>query len=355
MPLEWLQIGNFRCLAEVQLEPAAGMNVIRGKNASGKTSLLEAIFFLGRGRSFRTARREELIRDGCKAFTIVGRTGREGVGVTLGIQGEKGHTEARVGGEKAGSLAMLAEVLAVQVIDPEVHKLIEEGPGRRRRFLDWGVFHVEQGFLPAWQRYRRALRQRNAALKAGAGRQALAPWEEQLIEAADDIEVRRTRYLEKLNRELATTGARLVGENVRVSYDRGWFGDRSFKEALAGAWERDREYQTTHVGPHRADLVIEVRDRRARDRVSRGQQKLTAAALVLSQMTLQAASRTDRGILLMDDPGAELDSDSVKRLLEMVAELPAQVFIAALPQQDLPALSPAAVFHVEQGKIATVV
>ena len=350
MALEWLQVGEFRCIAQAQLEPAAGINLIRGKNASGKTSLLEAIFFLGRGRSFRSAKVDALIRDGGGAFTVVGRT-RDGRGVTLGVEGRRGGTEARVDGTRAESLAELAEALAVQVMDPEVHKLIEEGPGRRRRFLDWGVFHVEHGFLEAWRRYRRALKQRNAALKEGQKGAALAGWEAQLIEAGAVVGAKRSAYLVKLNGQLGRLGKRLLEDEIEARYHPGWFGDRELAEALEGARSRDEEYRTTHVGPHRADVVIRVGSQRARDRVSRGQQKLLASALILAQMAVHHEEDGNPGVLLLDDPGAELDGESLRRLLEVIEELPAQRFITALPEQVLGGLNPAKTFHVEQGTV----
>jgi DNA replication and repair protein RecF len=351
MALEWLQIGDFRCISQAQIEPAAGINLIRGKNASGKTSLLEAIFFLGRGRSFRSAKTAALISDGSEAFTVVGRVVRGGRACTVGVKGQKGGTDARLDGAKAESLAELARALAVQVIDPEVHKLIEEGPGRRRRFLDWGVFHVEHGFLEAWRRYRRALKQRNAALKEGVRQEALRGWEAQMIQAGIEVGEKRGAYLEKLNGELGGLGRRLLDDEIEVRYHPGWFGERGLEEALEGARARDEEYRTTHVGPHRADVIIKVGRARARDRVSRGQQKLLAAALILSQMALHHQSEADPAVLLLDDPGAELDADSLARLLAVIETLPTQRFITALPEQDLGGLHPAMTFHVEQGKV----
>jgi len=351
MALEWLQVGDFRCIQQAQIEPAGEINLIRGRNASGKTSLLEAIFFLGRGRSFRSAKVEALIRDGSGAFTVVGRSHREGRGVTVGVKGQKGGTEARIDGGKADSLADLAEAVAVQVIDPEVHKLIEEGPGRRRRFLDWGVFHVEHGFLEAWRRYRRALKQRNAGLKQGLRGDALTGWEEQMVQAGIEVGEKRQTYLEKLNQQLREVGGRLVDEEIQVAYHPGWFGDRGFEEALEGARSRDEDYRTTHVGPHRGDVVIKMGSQRARDRVSRGQQKLLASALILSQMALHYQTDGNPGVMLLDDPGAELDRDSLTRLLQVIQELPAQRFVTALPEQELSGLKPAKTFHVEQGAV----
>ena len=101
----------------------------------------------------------------------------EGRRTGLGVEGSSSGIRAKLAGQRASSLAELAEALPVQIIDPEVHRLIEEGPSRRRRFLDWGVFHVEHGFVDQWQRFHRALKQRNAALKAGQARSLVSTWD----------------------------------------------------------------------------------------------------------------------------------------------------------------------------------
>ena len=176
MALGSFRAERFRCLSAVELELHPKANLFVGPNASGKTSLLEAAFFLSRGRSFRSRRREALIAHGTNDFVVsaqaLGLTGP----IPLGVRATRGDTEWRVGGAAAAGIADLAEQFPAQVIDPEVHKLLEEGPGRRRRFLDWGVFHVEHAFLSNWRRYHLALRQRNAALKKDATDDDLVAW-----------------------------------------------------------------------------------------------------------------------------------------------------------------------------------
>ena len=130
--------------------------LISGPNASGKTSLLEAIYVLGRGRSFRTRRLEHLIRHGAERFVVFGEVDTADRRVPVGVEGSRSGMRAQIDGDKPSSLAELALLLPVQIIDPEVHHLIEEGPSRRRRFLDWGVFHVEPTSSAHWQRYQQA-------------------------------------------------------------------------------------------------------------------------------------------------------------------------------------------------------
>jgi len=351
MSLQALGLRDFRCIESAELELHGRCNLISGGNASGKTSLLEAIFFLGRGRSFRTARNETLIRKGARELMLTGRVHRGHRTRPIGVRFGKEGIEARAGGERIGSLAELAGVMPVQAIDPEVHRLVEEGPQERRRFLDWGVFHVEPNFVEHWRRYQKALRQRNAALKAGQPPAVVRAWNPELAEAGERVAEFRLRYLERLRPHVAAVGHRLLGLSVELGLSRGWAAEHSLLEALEAAWARDVERAVTHVGPHRADLSIRVGGELARDRVSRGQQKLTASAMLLGQLRCDAEQGSDVAALLVDDPAAELDAGNLERLLREVLELPAQLFVTALDPQNpsILALPEGHRFHVEHG------
>jgi len=351
MPLGWFRAEQFRCLAEVELELDPRANLFIGPNASGKTSLLEAAFFLSRGRSFRSRRREALIRHGQEAFLLAGRSEAGPVVIPLGVRASRKETEWRVGGAPADGIADLAEQFPAQVIDPEVHKLLEEGPGRRRRFLDWGVFHVEHGFLDNWRRYHQALRQRNAALKQDGSDQDLAAWEQELAASGETLAQQREAYLARLSTPLSTIGTALLDRPITLAHSRGWDADASLIRALETGRSRDRRYRATQAGPHRGDVVVQVDGRAAKDHVSRGQQKLVAAALMLAQLEIQEQERPGRSALLLDDPAAELDAANLGRLMAIVQQLPAQLWVTSL-RAEIPGLPAGAkMFHVEQGRI----
>ena len=182
MALVWFKCTDFRCLATASLDFASGNNLIYGANASGKTSLLEAVGYLGRARSFRGAGTRELVRHGCEAFVVVGKADTGSRVMSLGVRNGSGGLEVHADGEKQGSAVALAEALPLQVIDPDVHELVAGGPEMRRRYIDWVAFHVEHPFLEQWRRFRRALKQRNAALRDGASRKSLASWDRELGE-----------------------------------------------------------------------------------------------------------------------------------------------------------------------------
>jgi DNA replication and repair protein RecF len=351
MTLARLEIDEFRCLERVRLGLDPRYNLFVGPNASGKTSLLESIFFLGRGRSFRTRRLDRLVRQGQDAFRIVGWVENGGLTTVLGVGGDRRSTEIRIGGAPAGGAGELASHFPPQIIDPEIHKLLEEGPHRRRRFLDWGVFHVEHTFLETWQRYHRALRQRNAALKPGSDPQAARAWEPEILAAGNRLDEIRRAYLAVLEPTLAEFGRRLLDLPVSLAYHAGWAAGETLAGALEKSSDRDRRYGITHVGPHRADVTARVDGHVARERVSRGQQKLLAAALTLAQLAVQEARAPGSGALLLDDPAAELDAANLGRLLEVVRELRVQLFVTAL-SPHLPGLgTPGALFHVEHGRV----
>jgi DNA replication and repair protein RecF len=352
MGLRSLTVTGLRCFESAAVEPAPGLNLVTGNNASGKTSLLEAIFLLGRGRSFRSARREPLIREGEELLRVVGRLGD---GRILGVEAGRGTWVARIAGEPVNQLAELAGLLPVQLMDPEVHRLVQEGPGERRRYLDWATFHVKPGFLEAWRGYQRALRQRNAALRSRQPDASMAAWEQALAEHGRLLDAFREETLARLQGPVGDAAARLLGATFQLAYRPGQAADQDLAEALAAHRERDRRAGMTQIGPHRADLVLTLDDHKARGWVSRGQQKLVAAAMVLGQARLLAPLWGDRGVLLVDDPAAELDAERCERLLSLVAEMPFQVFLTALDARGLPGLAAARTFHVEQGKVAQVV
>jgi DNA replication and repair protein RecF len=349
LALKNLKCTDFRCLATAELEFGSGNNLIYGPNASGKTSILEAVAYLGRGRSFRGASTRELVRHDTDAFVLFGRVDSGVREISLGVRNSNAGLEVHADGEKRNSAASLAEALPLQVIDPDVHKLIAGGPEDRRRYLDWIAFHVEHGYLDRWRRFRRALKQRNAALRSGANRETLSGWDQELAELGVDIDDVRQRMLEITRPALEEVGEALLGSRVGFDYQRGWAADRTLAEALAASMERDQQLGSTQSGPHRADIRLRYDERQARKLVSRGQQKLLACSLILAATDVVQTHLEKPLLLLLDDPAAELDSDSLVQLMNNVANLGCQVIATTLePQRALFHEAPT-LFHVEQG------
>ena len=351
MALRRLQVTDFRCLQAVELPLDPRFTLISGANGSGKTSLLESIYLLGRGRSFRTRRLDYLIRRGTQRFIVFGEAQGDGSPIPLGVEGSAQGVRARIGGAAAGSLAQLALALPVQIIDPEVHKLIEEGPVRRRRFLDWGVFHVEPGFMESWQSYQLVLRQRNAALKGRQPREVVAAWDRDLIRHGEALSAARTRYVDQLGGPAAALGRGLLGHEIALSYRTGWSRERTLAESLDQSWALDLERGGTQVGPHRGELVVQLDGIAAKDRVSRGQQKLLAAALLIAQVKLFPAEAPVRPTLLLDDPAAELDQRHLANLIEAVAGHGNQLIVTTLQPEFGAFGTPGLRLGIEDGRV----
>ena len=246
--------------------------------------------------------------------------------------------------------------LAVVTFEPGSHALVSGSGEWRRRFVDWGLFHVEHEFLPQWRRYARALKQRNALLKANAAPAALDAWDAELAEAGEPITSHRQRYLEHLQTWLLPLAERLAPSLGigGLEFSPGWRRhELSLADALLLARERDRAVGHTSVGPHRADWSVQFASGLGREALSRGQAKLTALIALLAQAQDHADETGDWPLLALDDLASELDGQHQRRVTGWLGEIPAQVFITAT---EVPAAmdafdGPRTVFHVEHGQL----
>ena len=345
-----LSVTNFRCISAASIALDETCSLIEGPNGSGKTSLLESIYCLSRGRSFRSARRDHAIRYGESALTLVGEVAREGRKDRLGLEISRGGRRIRINGQDADRLGELARLLPVQLIDPAVHELVDGGPEGRRRYMDFGVFHVEPRFLKTWSDYRRALSQRNSALRADAKNSELDVWDKALSDLADGLVVQRQVHIDALSLRLPAVLEALFPETpVVIEHRQGWDQGKDLLEVLAADRDRDRQTGITQHGAHRADLKVVFRDRMARHQVSRGQEKLLASALILAQIGEIQSVTGIAPVLLLDDPAAELDTESLSRLLQAVFAVPCQRVITALDATRIRLPVEPALFHVKQG------
>jgi DNA replication and repair protein RecF len=358
MSLGQLSIQNLRCLRQAELDLHPGRNLIVGANGSGKTSLLEAIFLLGRGRSFRTRNSERLITHGESRLVVFGRTlppDAPGIPLALGVQVTRGEpTVAKIQGAFTATLAELSMALPVQVIDPGVHKLVEDSAFRRRRWMDWATFHVEPGFVEVWAAYSRALKQRNAVLKqipdGKAAPTQLNAWDLELSELGEKLAQSRRKVLADLQPYWREAVLDLTGLTLELVYFQGW-GRGPLIEALQASHERDVARGSTHSGPHRSDVALKLDGKLARDSLSRGQQKLAAISMILAQLRLLSHVMPEPPTLLLDDPAAELDRDRLARFIERVSALRCPLVLTSLSAEGQPFGPPDRVFHVEQGRV----
>lgn len=254
-------------------------------------------------------------------------------------------------------MSELSSLLPVQIINPDVHKLLEQGPKYRRQFIDWGVFHVEHNFLQAWQLYYRVLKQRNAALRKKLDKKAITLWDEQLIQYAKTITLSRENYLLGFMPIFSKYVEKLMGLSVEINYQRGWKPEMSFTESLHHSFDKDSYKGFTSLGPHRADLEISNNGILVQNCFSRGQQKLLVCAMRLAQVSYLKEETNNQSILLVDDLAAELDIKHRQNLIELLVDTKAQLFVTATEQNSfiLPPEIEAKMFHVEHGILKEVV
>lgn len=348
-----LVVDELRCFQHLDVVLQPGINVFVGDNGAGKTSLLEAAHLLSHGRSFRAGAAEALLRRGSTSWTVHAEI-RHATGQvqSLGLTRQADRWQARVNGQSVATLAAMIEHCAVICFEPGSHALIAGPAEERRRFVDWGVFHVEHEFQPLWRRYRRALRQRNALLRSAAVDVDLEPWEQELAQRGEQLDAMRQRYLEALAPLLEALCAVLVPElgTPLLLYRRGWPAGESLAAALQGSRQRDRALAHTRPGPHRADWSLTYAAAPSRALLSRGQAKLSALACLLSQAELHDRRSRDAAVLCMDDLASELDAAHLEAVVDRLQHQAGQVLITGTTIAPVLAGSTTR-FHVEHGTV----
>lgn len=359
MQLRQVDIHRVRNLSNVSLVPAPGLNLLYGANASGKTSLLEAIYLLSHGRSFRTANIRHVIQQNTEALQVYGQLKQENMSsvINLGIERGTSHTHIRINQNTVTQTSRLAAYLPVQIINPEAHRLLELGPTQRRKYLDWGLFHVEPSFHQVWQDYNRILKQRNAALRQHASVGDISAWDQQFLETANKLTCMRQKYVEQLEPFIHQYTEYLLGLSLSVEYRQGWTRDITLEHALHKAFDLDRQHGLTRVGPHRADLLLLQASVPVQDQFSRGQQKLLVCALRLAQISHLKQHNKQGSVVLVDDLAAELDLYHRNRLLELLADTGAQLFVTVTEANliKVDAWESQKMFHVEHGRVKEMV
>lgn len=396
--IERLQISHLRNLTQVNL-PSVACNVIIGVNGSGKTSLLEAIFLLSRGKSFRHYQPKRYIQHHQKTATVHAKIND---GSTLAIQKQADATTIlRLNQTTVYNQSILTEQLPTLLIDPSTMDMLEQGSASRRQLLDWLVFHMKQGFHPQWVAYQRLLKQRNSLLKktrhlTQVQLAELRSWDKGLSNHAALIHHYRERIFEEWQPYFAKSITQLLpsyAEQLSLSYSAGYDTSIALDVQLDERLEQDLQLGYTRIGNHRADIHVHWRSHgstklndalinekidtdvnkalpvlkeQAANVLSRGEKKLLITALRLSQLPLllnNADSDLSTGyatsqitpVVLLDDITAELDNRAIHILLSTLSQLPCQVFMTSLTDDIVPLvqslwLTPN-VFHVKQGQV----
>lgn len=356
-----LQLTNFRNFSQLQFEPSPSVNFFYGANASGKTSILEAIYLLGLARSFRSTRLNNLVSYQANSFNLFAKfSSSTNSQLNLGLQKNRQDKKLLVNfnGSKPSNLAEISTLIPLQLINPDVFQLLDGSPNERRKFLDWGVFYFDQNFFLNWQRFAKALKQRNALLRNKAYNSLeIAAWEQELSTTGTSITTKRKQYLQLLSPAfeyyLAKFGAEL---DLTLSFSQGWDKSTDLSDYLAANRARDAEQGFTQYGPQRADIKIYAAKYLAKDVLSRGQQKLVVSALKLAQAKVMQEELNKACIFLIDDLAAELDLTHQKTFCTLLTQLSNQIFITSVDKSlanHFSIIKNFKSFHVEPGLLTS--
>lgn len=362
MRISQLSIQRFRALNDVSINPSADFVLLYGDNGAGKTSVLEAVSFLATGRSFLGTRLPNIVQDGTQDVLVSAQLAEGNTTRQLGLQRRlNGQIEARLDGDPLSQLSPLAHALPFLVVGAEGLGWLAGTPARRRSILDWGVFHVEGLDSGHYGRYRKALEQRNKALKNDMlSAEEIGLWDPVLAESGEAIIACREAYVARLDQKFQLLAQQVQGlPEIRLAHVAGYTREKgSLLDALKRGFQRDRAMGSTYSGPHRGDLSLTCRGAPALDGLSRGQQKVLVSLMVLAQQELLLEYRSRQVVLLVDDLAAELDDERQGHLWDLMTGTGAQVFLTAVDAQRVqPILKsgrPVQAFHVKQGSVKEV-
>ena len=354
MLISRLEIADLRVLRELVIDPGPGINFIVGGNGAGKTSILEGIYLAGRGRSFRHAESGPLIRVGAGSATVVvhidrGKGSRPGI---LGLRREKSAIVCRLDGVDLKKRSDLAEALPVLWVGSQPQVFLEQGPEVRRRFLDMGLFHVEQSYLQIATELQRILRQRNAALRDGDAEMAVV-WDKPFQTVADQVNHARVRLVEDLMprvSDLLSTWS--LDLKLAYRYRRGWNTEKPLAEQLKAKLASDLRMGFTGIGPQRAELAIFSDGLPVEKTLSRGQQKMLLLALNLALLDVVRETTDSMPVFLLDDLAAELDEANRCSVVQSLIVRNVQTFLTKIDDRAISA-DPVdtRTFHVEHGAL----
>jgi DNA replication and repair protein RecF len=334
--------------------------MVVGPNGHGKTNLIEAVYFLCLGRSFREHRHSRLIRFEAPAARVaaelnwMGRT--RGLEIKLPRSGPK---QAELDGAPLDRLSEIIGVVPVVSLTPEDGELAHGAPGSRRRYLDVVLAQTNRAYLEALKYYRRARAQRNAGLRAGRIDVAES-YEEALTESGSTIQKERAHLIDYVASEAAEIYQRVSGsgEDFTVTYRPSPAGDpdadpaERLAEELAGRREMDLERGFTGVGPHRDEIHLEVDGRALQLYGSHGQARTAVVALKLAELEYYADAYDRQPVLLMDEVASVLDRLRARELIELLMQHSSQILVTSPEEKDLGPMAEAIhdVITVEEGK-----
>jgi len=356
MWLQSLQAQRLRSFQQCELTFAPGINILYGDNGVGKTSILEGISLLSCGKSFRTNSLSHIISHNSSDLVLYGEVNNINGADNIGVQLACSQKKLRLNQESVSRWADLAKILPVLDIHPESYLLITGSPQERRRFLNWGVFHVEPSFSQLWSNYSKALKQRNFCLRTHNIKEA-RNWHNVLSDNGQHITQLLDHYCSNLMPHITDVLAKFnIEHRIQLKFSAGWDVNLKLEDILDAELNVQELPLSTHNGPHRCDLKIYWEDRLFSKSSSRGQQKVMAMALKLAQAKLMQESYQKRLVYLIDELPAELDDEKKSIAFDILGELQSQVIISAVSKDSMQCLGKQVKwFHVKHGSVSAVV
>ena len=368
MNVENIRLINFRNYNSVSVEFNKNVNVFVGKNAQGKTNLLEAIYMCATGRSFRTNRDKEIINFQKKEAYVAANVfvGRFDKFIELKLDREKTKI-IRMNKTELKNYKELNTGLSVIVFSPDDLKLIKDGPSERRSFMDMGISQLKPVYNYNLSRYNKVLFQRNNILRSNKFKRDLLGlldvFDMQLSKMGTSIVLERKMFVDELYKICRETHNRLTlnNEELMLKYnsnipilDNKAEMEKLYLKLLKDNNGKDIECGTTEIGPHRDDMLTFINDKDAKTFGSQGQQRTIVLTLKLSEVELIKKDRGSYPIVLLDDVFSELDEDRRRHLTKSFNEM--QTFITVTDAVDIKSIDNVSksIFHIEDGSLEKV-
>ncbi len=358
MALVSLEIQRLRNISQATLNFSSGFNLVYGANGSGKTSILEAIYFLSTARSFRNAQIGPIIQQGEEDCLVRGQVQHPNRQYRIGIQRDRrGGREIRINEESIKRGSDLVRLLPTLTLGPDSMELLLGPPLNRRRFLNWGVFHVEPQFGKLWEEATRALAQRNRLLRDGnPGAAELETWTDQLVSHATQVDRFRQSYVDRYRPVFDDVLSKITDlAGVSLHYDRGWDKTTELADVYRNQLSTDLKKGHTQNGFQRADVRIHVSGQPAARVCSRGELKAIVWSMVLTQGAVARQFEEQETLFLIDDLAAEFDANHRDRVCEYLQESGEQVVLTGIDRgvlQEATGGQFETMFHVEQGTVS---
>ncbi|MED7788230.1 DNA replication/repair protein RecF [Francisella sp. 19X1-34] len=331
-----LRLQNFRNIPFKSFDFKDNVNFIVGKNGSGKTSILEAIYFLSHSRSFRSSQLNRIINHNADEFTIYTKSHNPDE-IVISISRKKNSNNiSKLNSEIQKNHAEITRTLPIQLMNPESFNLINSGAQQRCKVLDWGAFYLDKTFLKIWQQTKFLVKQRNSALKQNYPYAYITSIDKKLCEFANILDTKRQVYFTKLKPKVYEILSQFNPDlNLDIEYSRGWNLHKELAQVLEESFEYDNRYKITNHGPHKADIVLTVNNKPIQDIFSRGQQKLLICAIKLAQGEIHNIENENKCIYLIDDITSELDATHTQTLFNYLKKLESQVFITTTEKNKI--------------------